>query len=121
MTNSGTKGRKTEAIEGATDNVKPFQRWNAQRICDVVLRLLRGESLDAVSRDVGLEIPKLEKWREQALEGMQSGLRARGDGGSSDRGLEEALHRLGELSMENELLRRRCGLARPTPARRSKP
>lgn len=120
MVNGGTKGRKTETTEVASENVKSFQRWNAQRKCEVVLRLLRGESLDSVSRDVGLDIAKLEEWRRQALEGMQAGLRARAVSGG-DKELEEALHRLGELSMENELLRRRCGLARPSPVRRSKP
>ena len=34
----------------------PGQRWSASRKRDVVLRLLRGESLDAVSREVGLEV-----------------------------------------------------------------
>ena len=29
---------------------KPVQRWSAARKRDVVLRLLRGESIDAVSR-----------------------------------------------------------------------
>ncbi len=33
----------------------PGQRWSASRKRDVVLRLLRGESLDAVSREVGVE------------------------------------------------------------------
>ena len=86
----------------------------------MVLRLLRGESLDAVSRDLGVEIAKLEHWRQQAIDGMEAGLRSRTEAGP-DRELEEAMHRLGELSMENELLRRRCGLARPSPTRRSKP
>ena len=31
----------------------PGQRWSASRKRDVVLRLLRGESLDTVSREVG--------------------------------------------------------------------
>ena len=38
----------------------PGQRWSASRKRDVVLRLLRGESLDAVSREVGLELYRLE-------------------------------------------------------------
>lgn len=47
--------------------VGPKQRWSAQRKRDVVLRLLRGEPLDAVSRDVGVEVFRLEYWREKAL------------------------------------------------------
>jgi len=30
---------------------------------EVVLRLLRGEPLDAVSREVGVEVYRLEQWR----------------------------------------------------------
>ena len=37
----------------------PGQRWSASRKLDVVLRLLRGESLDTVSREVGVELSRL--------------------------------------------------------------
>ena len=33
----------------------PGQRWSASRKRDVVLRLLRGESLEALSREAGVE------------------------------------------------------------------
>ena len=47
----------------------PGQRWSASRKRDVVLRLLRGESLDAVSREVGVEVYRLEAWKTRALAG----------------------------------------------------
>jgi transposase len=34
---------------------QPIQRWSAARQRDVVLRLLRGESVEAVSRQIGIE------------------------------------------------------------------
>jgi len=34
----------------------PNQRWSAQRKRDVVLRLMQGEAVDAVSRELGVEI-----------------------------------------------------------------
>ena len=43
----------------------PGQRWSASRKRDVVLRLLRGESLDAVLREVGVELYRLEAWKER--------------------------------------------------------
>src|SRR5437763_11959645 len=46
---------------------KPVQRWSAARKRDVVLRLLRGESIDTVSRQIGIEPFRLEQWRERAL------------------------------------------------------
>jgi hypothetical protein len=48
----------------------------------VVLRLFRGEPLDLVSRELGVEIYRLEQWREDALAGREETLKARnGDPG----------------------------------------
>ena len=52
----------------------PGQRWSASRKRDVVLRLLRGESLDTVSREVGVELYRLEAWQARALAGLELGL-----------------------------------------------
>ena len=54
----------------------PGQRWSASRKRDVVLRLLRGESLEMVSREVGLELYRLEAWQARALAGLELGLKA---------------------------------------------
>ncbi len=54
----------------------PGQRWSACRKRDVVLRLLRGESLDAVSREVGVEVYRLAAWKTRALAGLELGLKA---------------------------------------------
>lgn len=48
---------------GAAAEVK---RWSVGRKKEVVLRLLRGEPVDAVSREVSVPIYKLEQWREHA-------------------------------------------------------
>lgn len=96
------------------------QRWSRGRKREVVLRLLRGESLDALSREFGVEIYRLEEWREQALAGLDAGLRAKKTGPAELR-LAEAHKRLGEALMENELFRERCrrqGI--PLPAGMSK-
>ena len=42
----------------------------------MVLRLLCGESLDAVSREVGVEVYRLEAWKARALAGIELGLKA---------------------------------------------
>ena len=54
----------------------PGQRWSASRKRDVVLRLLRGESLEMVSREVGVELYCLEAWQARALAGLELGLKA---------------------------------------------
>jgi hypothetical protein len=84
---------------------KPIQRWSAARKREVVLRLLRGESLDAVSREIGVEPYRLEQWRERALTGLDASLRERQADDPVQVSLEAAYQRVGELSMENELLR----------------
>ena len=85
----------------------PGQRWSASRKRDVVLRLLRGESLDAVSREVGLEVYRLEAWKARALAGIELGLKAQA-GEPLAAELDAAKRHIGELSMEIELLRERA-------------
>ena len=53
----------------------PGQRWSASRKRDVVLQLLRGEPLDTVSREVGVEVYRLERWKTRALAGLELGLK----------------------------------------------
>lgn len=94
------------------------KRWSANRKKEVVLRLLRGESVDALSRELGVEIYRLEQWRERALAALDSGLRERGDDPLT-RQLDAAVHRIGELTMEIEILRRERESRRPLALRRS--
>jgi transposase len=104
----GTQGgrRPTEVPPDAPTLTGPLLakgRWSARRKREVVLRLLRGESIDAVSREIGVEIYRLEQWREQALEGIDANLKSRRNDPVSAE-LDAAMKRLGELTMENELL-----------------
>lgn len=95
------------------------QRWNAGRKRDVVLRLMRGEAIDAVSREVGIEIYRLEEWRKKALEGMETALKSR-EGDPLDEELKAAKLHIGELSMEVELLRKQVEMHRPLARGRSR-
>ena len=100
----------------------PGQRWSANRKRDVVLRLLRGESLDAVSREVGLELYRLEAWQARALAGLELGLKEQA-GEPLAAELDTAKRHIGDLSMEIELLRERARAAErrlPLATRRSR-
>jgi transposase-like protein len=90
----------------------PGQRWSVMRKREVALRLLRGESLEALSRELGVEIHRLQRWRDRALAGIDESLRER-EGDPLQGELDAAIKRVGELSMENELLRERIRAARP--------
>ena len=72
----------------------PGQRWSLARKREVALRLLRGERIDVLSRELGVEIYRLESWRDRALAGMDAGLKgARGRPGRRTAGRGRAPHR----------------------------
>jgi len=87
--------------------VGPKGRWSKKRKAEVVIRILRGEPLDSLSRELGVEIYRLEEWRDKALASMEAGLTRR-EGDPIQAELDQAMRKIGELSMENELLRKRC-------------
>ena len=90
----------------------PGQRWSAARKREVVLRLMRGESAELLCRELGLPIVKLEQWRQKAEAALEGALKER-EADQADSQLAAAMQRIGELSMQVELLRAR--IARPGP------
>ena len=97
----------------------PGQRWSVARKREVVLRLLRGESAELLSRELGLPIYKLEQWRQKAFSALDIALKEReADPAAGE--LCAAMQRIGELSMEVELLRSRIERPGPLARRRSR-
>lgn len=105
----------TGSEPGAAAEVK---RWSVGRKKEVVLRLLRGEPVDAISRAVSVPIYKLEHWRDRALAGIDAGLKER-ENDPVERQLAEANRRIGELVMEVEILQKGRRASRPLVGRRS--
>ncbi len=98
-------------------------RWSSRRKTEVVLRALRGEDLDALSRELGVTAGTIAQWREQFQASGQAGLKSR-PADERDDELGRLRAKVGELTMENELLRERAQRAesgRPFGARRSRP
>ena len=77
------------------------ERWSAQRKTELVLRLLRGDTLDAVSRDSQVPAHELETWKRIFLENGARGLKTRND--PEERELTLARAKIGELMMRLEL------------------
>jgi transposase len=104
MLSTGEGGAATPS-NGA---LSPGQRWSVARKRAVVLRLIAGEPVELVSREIGVPVFKLERWREKAEAALEGALKERetGAGGAE---LAAALQRVGELTMENELLRAKMG------------
>ena len=64
------------ARSGGPDGVREVG-WSARRMQEVVLRLLRGGSLDALARETGRPAGAISAWREALLDAGQEGLKSR--------------------------------------------
>ncbi len=68
VTHAGCRVNGVALAEGAmTSGLAPRQRWSAVHKREAVLRMLRGESVEALSRELGGKIYRLEKWRGLGL------------------------------------------------------
>src|SRR6056300_798127 len=79
------------------------RRMSAQRKQEAVLRVLRGEDLELVSRDIGATAADLSAWRDSFLEAGAASLKTRPEDGR-DRELKAMREKIGEMTMSNELL-----------------
>ncbi len=78
------------------------ERWSAQRKTDVVVRLLRGEAIDEVSREVQVPVHELEERRRVFLDTGTQGLKRRGMD-PEDREVLRLQAKIGEMTMRLEL------------------
>src|SRR3954447_24422692 len=98
-------------------------RMLRKRKRDAVLRLLRGEDLEILSRALGVTAATLTKWQDSCLAAGEAGLATRPIDGE---GLEnERLKaKLGAMLLERELLEAKIAAleeSRPLARRRSRP
>ena len=118
---AGLSERANHAGDGKP--AAPHQRrMSAKRKQEVVLRILRGEDLELVSRDLGVTAADLSGWRDSFLEAGAASLRRRPDD-DRDRELKAMREKIGEMTMANELLEAkidRLEAGTPVRLRRSK-
>ena len=96
------------------------QRFSARRKVEAVMRLVRGEDLELVSRELGVTAARLSQWREQFLAAGQAVLKKRPQE-ARDLEIARLQQKLGEVTMDNELLQKkikRLEDGRPLPWRR---
>ena len=97
-------------------------RWSSRRKTEVVLRILRGETLDALSRELGVSSGRLAEWRDEALAAMQAGLQSR-EPDHRDGFIHDLKAKVGDQAMQIELLERKIEILedglRPPPRRPS--
>ena len=120
----GTAVAQTSDI-GAVAAPGRERRMTAGRKRDAVLRVLRGEPLEIVARELAVTAADLSGWREAFLDAGSAGLksRARDD---RDETIDRLRTKVGELTMDTELFQAKIerlevgGGGRPFGLRRSK-
>jgi len=98
------------------------KRFSAKRKLAIVQRLLRGESLEAVSREENVPVHRLTAWRDKVLMGAESALKER-ERDARDEEIARLQAKVGEITMDNELLYAKIDKlegGRPLARRRSK-
>src|SRR5215210_2072931 len=113
--------RTRHAGEGGS-TPKPRRRMSARRKQDAVLRLLRGEDLELLSRQLGVTAADLSGWRGAFLAAGEALLTSRPADARDDE-IDRLKEKVGDLTMANELLEakvERLETARPLARRRSR-
>ncbi len=123
-----TYGKHEGAADAETSGIGAFAapgrewRMTAGRKRDAVLRLLRGEPLAIVARELAVTAADLSAWRDAFLEAGTSSLKAR-PRDDRDEKIDRLQSKLGEVLMDNELLYAKIDhleAGAPFAARRSK-
>src|SRR4029450_14057379 len=78
------------------------ERWSAPRKTEVVLRVIRGEAIDDVAREIEVPVHEVEEWRRVFLEGGPQGLKRRGVD-PEERELRRLQAKIGDMTMRLEL------------------
>lgn len=98
------------------------KRFSAKRKLTAVQRLMRGESLEAVSRDLNIPVHRLSEWRDRVLLAAESALKER-ERDDRDAEIARLQAKVGEITMANELLYEKIDKlegGRPLARRRSR-
>src|SRR5512144_13807 len=101
----------------------PFgQRFSAKRKLRAVSRLLRGEPLELVARELNVMAARLSEWQERAL--LAAAALKERERDDRDNEIGRLKGKVGEMTMETELLREkiaRLEAGAPLARRRSRP
>lgn len=92
------------------------QRWTAKRRVALVLSILKGETSAAeAARKHGLKVAEVEDWRERFMAGAENSLRSnpRNDEKLHEHQLKQLKQKLGDLVMDNEILKEALKPYRP--------
>lgn len=80
-------------------------RYSAQRKLEAVVRLLKGEDLDTLSRELGVTAARLSEWRDAALNGASGALKSRAPDSEAAEEIARLKSLVGDLTMRLEIHR----------------
>lgn len=106
----------------ADENLDKVQRWTAKRRTALVMQILKGEtSAQEAARKHGLTVSEVEDWRDRFLAGAENALRSRprDDEALKDEEIKRLKQKVGELVLDNDILREAAKPHRPTEGRTS--
>jgi len=99
--------RATGAAPGGKGGAEePMLRMSVPRKRDAVLRLMRGETLERLSRELNVPAGRISQWRDAFIAAGEAALKSR-ELDARDEQLQRQQSKIGELTMENELLRQK--------------
>ena len=121
---SGAGGERSEAEAPEVRRGRPGRRTTQER-SEAVLALLSGKaSVDQIAARFGVQASTVERWREQALEGIQEAMRTGNVKSSREQDLERKLGTLEKaftnLAIKHELVERALAQRPSVPGRWSK-
>jgi len=96
------------------ESTRTLNRWTITRKAAVVLELLRGGEAAELARRYGLSQVQLFAWRDRFLEGGQAALKTRRGqlDAERERHVRELERKVGQLTLEKELLKKTDALIR---------
>lgn len=85
-------------------NQKELKRFFSKRKVEVVLRILRGESLDELSRELAVPASRLSEWRDEFLRAGEASMKTR-EPNAQDEEIRKLKETIGGMAVQVEILR----------------
>jgi len=94
------------------------QRWTSKRRAALVLSIIRGETSDQeAARQHGLTVAEIEGWKDRYLLAAENALRSRprDEEALKDEQIKRLKQKIGEVVMDNDILKEAMKPYRPMP------
>lgn len=101
-----SEGARRATGDGTGRGAEKPLRLSAKTKTEIILRLLRGEDIELLSREFKVTAARISQWRDRFLEAGSKAMKKR-ESGERDQEISQLREKLGESIMENELLRKK--------------